>query len=54
MKGRAASGVFLLYRSLPEPAAPTPLEQLLEAEMLFEAAEDPSAFTVEALVTMLY
>ena len=37
-----------------EPAAPTPLEQLLEAEMLFEAAEDPSAFTVEALVTMLY
>jgi hypothetical protein len=35
-------------------ASTSPLEALLDEEMLFEAAEDPSAFTDEALMTMLY
>ena len=38
----------------PEPAATNPVEALLEEELLLTAAEDPSVFSDEQLVALLY
>ena len=38
----------------PVPVTAPALDELVEEEMLFEAADDPSAFSDEALVAMLY
>ncbi|NIP96054.1 MAG: hypothetical protein GWO24_22495 [Akkermansiaceae bacterium] len=36
-----------------EPTVPSPLDELVAEEMLLEAAEDPSAFSDEALMALL-